>query len=54
MKGVYCLARTLGFAIMQCKKACGLSGKVVALNDDCRTAKTYLCNQDGTGSLFLT
>ena len=41
-------------AIMLCRMAFCLSGKVVALHLDNSTAKAYLCNQDGTVSPFLS
>ena len=41
-------------AIMLCKMAFCLSGKVVALHLDKSTAKAYLCNQGGTVSPFLS
>ena len=41
-------------AIMLCRMACCLSGKVVALHLDNSTAKAYLCNQGGTVSPFLS
>ena len=40
-------------AVMLCRMACCLSGKVVALHLDNSTAKAYLCNQGGTVSPFL-
>ena len=40
-------------AIMFCRMAFYLSGKVVALHLDNSTAKAYLCNQGGTVSPFL-
>ena len=41
-------------AIMLCRMAFCLSGKVVALHLDNCTAKAYLCNQGGTVSPFLS
>ena len=41
-------------AIMLCRMAFHLSGKVVALHLDNSTAKAYLCNQGGTVSPFLS
>ena len=41
-------------AIMLCRMAFCLSGKVVALHLDNSTAKAYLCNQGGTVSPFLS
>ena len=41
-------------AVMLCRMACHLSGKVVALHLDNSTTKVYLCNQDGTVSPFLS
>ena len=41
-------------AIMLCRMAFHLSGKVVALHLDNSTAKVYLCNQGGTVSPFLS
>ena len=41
-------------AMMLCRMAFCLSGKVVALHLDNNTAKAYLCNQGGTVSLFLS
>ena len=41
-------------AIMLCRMAFCLSGKVVALLLDNSTAKAYLCNQGGTVSPFLS
>ena len=41
-------------AIMLCRIAFHLSGKVVALHLDNSTAKAYLCNQGGTVSPFLS
>ena len=41
-------------AIMLCRMAFCLSGKVVALHLDNSTAKAYLCNQGGTLSPFLS
>ena len=41
-------------AMMLCRMAFHLSGKVVALHLDNRTAKAYLCNQCGTVSPFLS
>ena len=41
-------------AMMLCRMACHLSGKVVALHLDTSTAKAYLCNQGGTVSPFLS
>ena len=41
-------------AMMLCKMAFCLSGKVVALHLDNSTAKAYQCNQDGTVSHFLS
>ena len=41
-------------AIMLCRMAFCLSGKVVVLHLDNSTAKTYLCNQGGTVSPFLS
>ena len=40
-------------AIILCRMAFYLSGKVVALYLDNSTAKAYLCNQGGTVSPFL-
>ena len=42
------------FAVMLCRMAFQLSGKVVALQLDHRTAKAYLCNLSGTVPLFLS
>ena len=41
-------------AMMLCRMAFHLSGKVVALHLDNSTAKAYLCNQGGTVSPFLS
>ena len=41
-------------AMMLCRMAFHLSGKVVALHLDSITAKAYLCNQGGTVSPFLS
>ena len=41
-------------AMMLCRMAFCLSGKVVALLSDNSTAKAYLCNQGGTASPFLS
>ena len=41
-------------AMMLCKMAFHISGKMVALHLDNSTAKAYLCNQGGTVSLFLS
>ena len=41
-------------AIMLCRMAFCLTGKVVALHLDNSTAKVYLCNQGGTVSPFLS
>ena len=41
-------------ALMLCRLAFCLSGKVVALHLDNSTAKAYLCNQGGTMSHFLS
>ena len=41
-------------AIMLCRMAFCLSGKVVALHLDISTVKAYLCNQGGTVSPFLS
>ena len=41
-------------AVMICRMAFCLSGKVVALHLDNSTAKAYLCNQGGTVSPFLS
>ena len=41
-------------AVMLCRMAFCLSGKVVALHLDNSTAKAYLCNQGGTVSPFLS
>ena len=41
-------------AIMLCRMAFCLSGKVVAMHLDNSTAKAYLCNQGGTVSPFLS
>ena len=41
-------------AMMLCRMAFHLSGKVVALHFDNSTAKAYLCNQGGTMSPFLS
>ena len=41
-------------AVMLCRMAFHLSGKVVALHWDNSTAKAYLCNQGGTVSPFLS
>ena len=41
-------------AMILCRIAFCLSGKVVALHLDSSTAKAYLCNQDGTVSPFLS
>ena len=41
-------------AMMLCRMAFDLSGKVVALHLDNSTAKAYLCNQCGTVSPFLS
>ena len=41
-------------AVMLCRMAFCHSGKVVALHLDKSTAKTYLCNQGGTVSPFLS
>ena len=41
-------------AVMLCRMAFCLSGKVVALHLDNSTAKVYLCNQCGTVSPFLS
>ena len=41
-------------AVMLCKMAFHLAGKVVALHLDNSTAKAYLCNQGGTVSPFLS
>ena len=41
-------------AIMLCRMAFYLSGKVVALHLDNSAAKAYLCNQGGTVSSFLS
>ena len=41
-------------AMMLCRMAFCLSGKVVALHLDNNTAKAYLCNQGGTVSPFLS
>ena len=41
-------------AMMLCNMAFHLSGKQVALHLDNSTAKTYLCNQGGTVSPFLS
>ena len=41
-------------AVMLCRMAFCLSGKVVTLHLDNSTAKTYLCNQGGTVSPFLS
>ena len=41
-------------AMMLCRMAYYLSGKVVALHVDKSTAKAYLCNQGGTVSPFLS
>ena len=41
-------------AIMLCRMAFCLSGKVVTLHLDNSTAKAYLCNQGGTVSPFLS
>ena len=38
---------------MLCRMPFSFSGKMVALHLDKSTAKAYLCNQDGTASLFL-
>ena len=43
----------MAIAMMPCRMAFCLSGKVVALHLDNSTAKAYLCNQGGTVSLFL-
>ena len=40
-------------AVMLCRMAFCLSGKVVALHLDNSTAKAYLCNQGGTVSPFF-
>ena len=41
-------------AMMLCRMAFHLSGKVVALHLDNGTAKAYLCNEGGTVSPFLS
>ena len=41
-------------AVMLCRMAFHLSGKVVALHLDNSTARAYLCNQGGTVSPFLS
>ena len=41
-------------AVMLCRMAFHLSGKVFALHLDNSTAKAYLCNQGGTVSPFLS
>ena len=41
-------------AIMLCRMAFHLSGKVIALHLDNNTTNGYLCNQDGTVSPFLS
>ena len=41
-------------AMMLCRMAFCLSGKVVVLHLDNSTAKAYLCNQGGTVSPFLS
>ena len=52
---VPCLGQELqAVAVMLCRMAFCLSGKVVALHLDNSTAKAYLCNQGGTVSPFLS
>ena len=41
-------------AIMLCRMAFCLSGKVVSLHLDNSTTKAYLCNQGGTVSPFIS
>ena len=41
-------------ALILCKMAYGLSGKVVSLHLDKSTTKAYICNCGGTASLFLS
>ena len=48
------LQKLQAVAIMLCRMAFCLSGKVVALHLDNSTAKAYLCNQGGTVSPFLS
>ena len=47
------LQELLGVAIMLCRMAFCLSGKIVALHLDNSTAKAYLCNQGGSVSFSL-
>ena len=48
------LEQLQAFALMLHKKLFKLSGKVIALFLENSTAKSYLCNQDGIVSLFLS
>ena len=48
------LQQLMTIAMILHQMAFHLSGKVVALHLDNRSAKAYLCNQDGTVSPFLS
>ena len=48
------LQKLQAIAMMLCRMAFHISGKVVALHLDNSTAKTYLCNEGGTVSPFLS